>query len=234
VDARRAPKWVLDVHLPDQRAQLRLYLWPTSPSTRFPTPVAAKARPVPTQERLGRNDPEHLQGRWKPAIQPNKEPSIMVRQPNATMHPAPQDNQLMSKHRVLGFKPQLRLEWRGHDGQDETEQPDHSASLGDSVTSSTRIGFLVRTAQYNRTHRPWRRLLFGTFCAQFARSSTTKSSSPSPHCPRRCRSGSSNRRRPDRPSTSGTVDWCIGYHDRNGAAAHPVCRVSRSPSPGHR
>jgi hypothetical protein len=67
----------------------------------------------------------------------------MVRQPDATMHPAPQDNQLMSKHRVLGFKPQLRLEWRGQDGQDETEQPDHSASLGDSVTSSTGIGFLV-------------------------------------------------------------------------------------------
>src|SRR5712671_6113339 len=77
VDARRAPKWVLDAHPPDQRAQLRLDLWPTSPSTRFPTPVAAKARPVPTQERPGSNDREHLQGRWKPAIQPNKEPSIM-------------------------------------------------------------------------------------------------------------------------------------------------------------
>jgi hypothetical protein len=54
----------------------------------------------------------------------------------------------MSKHRVLGFKPQLRLEWRGHDGQDETELPDHSASLGDSVASSTRIGFLVHTGYY--------------------------------------------------------------------------------------
>jgi hypothetical protein len=31
-----------------------------------------------------------------------KEPAIMVRAP---MQPAPQDNQLMSKHRVLGFKP---------------------------------------------------------------------------------------------------------------------------------
>jgi hypothetical protein len=29
----------------------------------------------------------------------------MVRQPDATIQPAPQDNQLMSKHRVLGFKP---------------------------------------------------------------------------------------------------------------------------------
>jgi hypothetical protein len=32
----------------------------------------------------------------------------MVREPDAIMQPAPQDDQLMSKHRVLGFKPQLR------------------------------------------------------------------------------------------------------------------------------
>jgi hypothetical protein len=51
----------------------------------------------------------------------------------------------MSKHRVLSFKPHLRLEWRGQDGQSETEQPDHSASLGDSITSSTRIRFSVHT-----------------------------------------------------------------------------------------
>jgi hypothetical protein len=31
------------------------------------------------------------------------------------------------------------------DGQNETKQPDHSASLGDSITSSTRIGFSVHT-----------------------------------------------------------------------------------------
>src|SRR5258705_13947578 len=30
--------------------------------------------------------------------------------------------------------------------RDETEQPDHSASLGDSITSSTRIRFSVHTA----------------------------------------------------------------------------------------
>jgi hypothetical protein len=54
---------------------------------------------------------------------------------------APQNNQLMPKHRVLSFKPDPLLEWRGQDGQNETEQSDHSASLGDSITSSTRIGF---------------------------------------------------------------------------------------------
>jgi hypothetical protein len=74
----------------------------------------------------------------------------MVRKPDATMEPAPQDIQLMSKHRVLSFKPQLRLEWRGQDGQNETEQPDHSASLGDSTASSTQIRFSVHTGREYR------------------------------------------------------------------------------------
>src|SRR6516165_7438870 len=69
----------------------------------------------------------------------------MVREPDATMQPAPQNIQLMSKHRILSLKPQLRLEWRGQDGQNETEQPDHSASLGDSITPSTRMRFSVHS-----------------------------------------------------------------------------------------
>src|SRR5664279_6493104 len=60
---------------------------------------------------------------------------------------------LPPSHRVLSLKPDLRLEWRGQDGQDETQKPDHSASLGDSVTSSTRIGFSVHT------RASWPRLL---------------------------------------------------------------------------
>jgi hypothetical protein len=77
----------------------------------------------------------------------------MAREPDATREPTPQDNQLMSKHRVLSFKPQLRLEWRGQDGQNETEQPDHSASLGDSITSSTQIRFSVHTAIFSASSR---------------------------------------------------------------------------------
>jgi hypothetical protein len=99
---------------------------------------------VPTHERLGPDYCENLQDFWKPAIQLDQEQAIMVREPDATM-PAPQDNQLMSKHRVLSFKPQLRLEWRGQDGQNVTEQPNHSARLGDSITSSTRMRFSVHT-----------------------------------------------------------------------------------------
>src|SRR5258706_1211996 len=71
----------------------------------------------------------------------------MVVEPDTTAQPAPQDNQSMSKRRVLSFKPQLRLEWRGQDGQNETEQPNHSDSLGDSISSSTRIRFSVHTVR---------------------------------------------------------------------------------------
>jgi hypothetical protein len=78
-------------------------------------------------------------------------PAVIVREPDATMQPTPQDNQLMPKHRVLSFRLNLRLERRGHDGQNETEQPDHSASLGDSITSSTRIRFSVHAGA-----PPWR------------------------------------------------------------------------------
>jgi hypothetical protein len=102
----------------------------------------------------------------EPTIQLDKEPSIMVRQPHATMQLANQDIQLVSKHSVLSFKPQLRLEWRAQGGQDETEYPDHSSSLDDSVASSTRIRFSVHTGQVTseRRRKPF----------QFARGAITR------------------------------------------------------------
>jgi hypothetical protein len=45
----------------------------------------------------------------------------MVCQPDPTAQLAPQDHQLMSKHRILSLKPQLLPERRGQDGQNETE-----------------------------------------------------------------------------------------------------------------
>ena len=145
MDAWRTPKLVLRAHLPDQRVQFHLDSRAPSPRVRFPTPIATKAGPVPPHEGLGPNDCENLQDRRKPAIQLDKEPAIMVRQTDATMQPTPQDNQLMSKHRILSLKPHLRLERRGQDGQDKTQKPDHSVSLGDSITSSARIEFSVHT-----------------------------------------------------------------------------------------
>src|SRR5450759_4319846 len=91
----------------------------------FPTPVAAKARPMQTHERLGTDNREDLQDRRKPAIQLDKEPAIGVCEPDPALHLTPQNDQLMSKRRILGLKPTLRLEWRGQDGQYETQQRDH-------------------------------------------------------------------------------------------------------------
>jgi len=61
VNAWRAPKRILHAHLPDQSAQLRGDLRSPSLWARLPTPVATKAGPVPTHERLGPDDCENLQ-----------------------------------------------------------------------------------------------------------------------------------------------------------------------------
>src|SRR3982074_3556157 len=53
VDAWRAPKRIFDAHPPDQYAQLRVDRRSPSLWARLPTPVAAKAGPMPTHERLG-------------------------------------------------------------------------------------------------------------------------------------------------------------------------------------
>ena len=51
----------------------------------------------------------------------------------------------MSKHRVLSFKPQLRLEWRGQDGPNVTEQPNHSVNFHHVINSDEVFG--TRTSQ---------------------------------------------------------------------------------------
>ena len=45
----------------------------------------------------------------------------MIRKPDRDRAACAARQSTESKHRVLSFKPQLRLEWRGQDGQNETE-----------------------------------------------------------------------------------------------------------------
>ena len=138
MDARRAPKQILRAHPPDQRAQFNLDTRPPSSPPRLPTPIAAKAGPVPTHQRLRLDNRDDLQDRRKPSIHLEEKPAVVIGEPSPAFQLTPQDDQLMSENRILRLKPALRLERRGQDGQNETEQPDHSASLGDSITSSTR------------------------------------------------------------------------------------------------
>ncbi|MCA6112244.1 hypothetical protein [Bradyrhizobium cenepequi] len=106
---------------PLNRPQFSIDLRSPSPWARLPAPVAAKAGPMPPHERLGPDDGEDMQDRWKPAIELNEEPAIIVREPDATMQLTPQDNQLTSERRILCFKSALRLERRSQDGQHETQ-----------------------------------------------------------------------------------------------------------------
>src|SRR5258706_6513838 len=143
---RGAPqKQILRAHLPDQRAQFNFDSRAPSSPPRFPTPIAAKAGPVPTHQRLRLDNRYDLQDRRKTSIHLDEEPAVAICEPSPAFQLTPQDNQLMPENRILRLKPALRLEWRGQHGQNETEQPDHSASLGDSITSSTRIRFSVPT-----------------------------------------------------------------------------------------
>ena len=125
MDARRPPKRVFRAHPPDQRTQIRVDLRSTSKWAGFPTPVPTEAGSMPTYESLGPDDRDGLEDRWKPSIQHDQEKAIPIRELDATAHPPLQHNQLMSECRVLCLKSALRLERRGKQGQEKTEQRDH-------------------------------------------------------------------------------------------------------------
>jgi hypothetical protein len=101
---------------------------------------------MPTYKRFGTDDREGVQDRWKPAIDLDKKPAIVVREPGAATHPTAQNNQLISQCRVLCLEPQLRFEQRPRKGQEKSYQSNHNAlTLGDSSSQSMRMRFSVRS-----------------------------------------------------------------------------------------
>ena len=125
MDARRTPQRIFRAHPPDQCAQIRIDLWSASERTGFPTPVPAKAGPMPTYESLGPDDRDGPEDRWEPSIQLDQEHAIPVRELDTTAHLPAQHDQLTSERRVLCLKSALRLEWRDQKAQQEAEQRDH-------------------------------------------------------------------------------------------------------------
>ena len=79
-----------DAHLPYQRTQPGLDRRPASQRSRLPAPIAAKARVVPVDERLGTDDGKYLKDRRKPAVKQDQDSAILFRKPDATLEPAPQ------------------------------------------------------------------------------------------------------------------------------------------------
>src|ERR1700676_2991982 len=78
------------------RSAVALPVGATSNASSSESRPCANARP---------DDCEDLQDRRNPAVELDKEPAIIVRGPDATMQPTPQDHKLMSNHRVLSFNP---------------------------------------------------------------------------------------------------------------------------------
>src|ERR1700732_5309309 len=100
---------------------------------------------MPPHQRFRLDNRNDLQDRWKPSIHLDEEPAVVVARLRSTPHLAPQDDQLMSEHRILRLKPALRLERRGQHDQNKPNQRDHRASLADSVTRKIRIRFSVHS-----------------------------------------------------------------------------------------
>src|SRR5258705_13917110 len=100
---------------------------------------------MPSHQRFRLDNRNDRQDRWKPSIHLDEETAVVVGKLGSTPHLAPQDDQLMSEHRILRLKPALRLERRGQHGQNKPNQRDHRASLADSVTRKIRIRFSVHT-----------------------------------------------------------------------------------------
>src|SRR5262249_27900929 len=104
--SRRTPKHILNAHLPDQCPQTRIDWWPASQVARFPTPIAAKARPMPSHQRLGPDGCHRLHEHWKPSIQLEEEQTIAVRDL------ALQHDQLTSERGILSLESDDRPERR--------------------------------------------------------------------------------------------------------------------------
>src|SRR5438552_1309537 len=125
MDARGAPQWIVNAHLPDQSPQAGIELRSASEGAGFPQPISPEAGSMPAHQGLRPDDRDGLEDRWKPSIQHDQEQAIPIRELDATAHPPLQHNQLMSECRVLCLKSTLRLERRGKQGQEEPEQRDH-------------------------------------------------------------------------------------------------------------
>src|SRR5258708_14716952 len=90
MDARRTPQRIVNVHPPDQCAQIHVDLRSTTKRTGFPTPVPTEAGPMPTHQGLRSDDSDGPEHRWKPSIQQDQEHAIPICVPaNESM---PQDS----------------------------------------------------------------------------------------------------------------------------------------------
>jgi hypothetical protein len=64
---------------------------------------------MPPHQRFRLDNRNDRQDRWKPSIHLDEEPAVVVGKLGSTPHLAPQNDQLMSEHRILRLKPLFDL-----------------------------------------------------------------------------------------------------------------------------
>ena len=78
---------------------------------------------MPVDERLGADDCKNLKDRRQPAIKQDKEPAIAVCESNTATQLAPQNNQLMSKRRVLSISRNFDLNGEARTARTKQNSP---------------------------------------------------------------------------------------------------------------
>jgi hypothetical protein len=155
MDARCAPKWIGQTHLPDQPAQLRGDTRLTAPGARLPTPVEAEAETVPSHHRFGLNDRDGIARRWKDPRQPDEYQPIDRRQSRPRGRTPTQYIQLMPQNDDLSFQSRLRLEGRDQNVEQQLQDVDHRAShYSIRALRPARMRFSAGTAGRTRSARP--------------------------------------------------------------------------------
>src|SRR6476469_8225493 len=83
MDARSAPEWIGEAHLPDQPPDFRRNARPAGTSTRFPAPEGAKACPMPMDNSFRLYDREGVQNTRRDPIQADEDHTIEVTEDRA-------------------------------------------------------------------------------------------------------------------------------------------------------
>ena len=88
VDARRSSQWVDPVHLANKGAQLSWDFRSADAIARSPAAIGPKASTVPANDRLRPDDRKGACGAGEPAIEPNKQKAIDIRESRPLWHPS--------------------------------------------------------------------------------------------------------------------------------------------------
>src|ERR1700730_6636184 len=122
VDTRRSPQWVRPAHFANKGAQLSWDPRSADAIARSPAPIGPKANTVPANDRLRPDDRNGACGRGEPAIEPNKQKAIDIRQSRPLWHPPTKHVDLLPEDQILCLPFGSRLKRRSQDGKNQPEQ----------------------------------------------------------------------------------------------------------------